>query len=63
MNVANVLKLVKTESEKIEEELKVMKMYLDRDPSSVSPERAQAQVKGTIKYVRDCLNKLEAAIK
>ena len=63
MNVANVLKLVQTESEKIEAELRVIKMYLDRDPSSVSPERVQAQVKGTVKYIRDCLNELEAAIK
>ncbi len=63
MNIAHALKIIKENSNKINTELKVMSMYLDRDPFSIAASRLQAQVIGSVSEIRKLLNEMEASIK
>lgn len=63
MNIPHALKVVKENSTKINNELRVMGMYLDRDPFSIAANRLQAQVIGSVGEIRKLLNEMEASIK
>ncbi len=63
MNIPHALKVIKENSTKINNELRVMGMYLDRDPFSIAANRMQVQVIGSVGEIRKMLNEMEASIR